>query len=81
MAAKVESSIDAPIKALSTKAWNQPRASSADIWPWVAERTAPDRLATVGLGLCFVLGFATVFVAMGAGASALAETAQKEAGR
>ncbi|WP_338325526.1 cytochrome c biogenesis CcdA family protein [Roseomonas nepalensis] len=35
------------------------------------ERTAPGRLATVGLGFCFVLGFATVFVAMGAGASAL----------
>ncbi|WP_456316096.1 cytochrome c biogenesis CcdA family protein [Roseicella aerolata] len=38
-----------------------------------AERAAPGRLATVGLGLCFVLGFATVFVAMGAGASALSQ--------
>nr|WP_314070939.1 cytochrome c biogenesis CcdA family protein [uncultured Roseococcus sp.] len=39
-----------------------------------AERAAPGRAATIGLGFCFVLGFATVFVAMGAGASALSQT-------
>ena len=38
-----------------------------------AVQAPSDRLATVGLGLCFVLGFATVFVAMGAGASALSQ--------
>ena len=36
--------------------------------------TLPSRLTTFGLGLCFVLGFSTVFVAMGAGASALSHT-------
>ena len=35
------------------------------------EQGVANRLATVGLGFCFVLGFATVFVLMGAGASAL----------
>ena len=33
----------------------------------------PGRTAAVGLSLCFVLGFATVFVALGAGASALSQ--------
>lgn len=36
--------------------------------------TPSSRLTTLGLGMCFVLGFATVFVAMGAGASALSQT-------
>jgi cytochrome c-type biogenesis protein len=30
---------------------------------------APDRAATVGLGLCFVIGFATVFIILGMGAA------------
>jgi cytochrome c-type biogenesis protein len=34
----------------------------------------PGRAATVGLGLCFVVGFATVFVTLGAGASAISHT-------
>ena len=38
-----------------------------------ADVAAPGRVTTAGLGLCFVLGFATVFVAMGAGASALSQ--------
>lgn len=34
-----------------------------------AGSTSPGRAAKVGLGLCFVLGFGTVFVMLGAGAS------------
>jgi len=37
------------------------------------DRPPADRLATVCLGLCFVLGFTTVFVVMGAGASFLSQ--------
>lgn len=33
----------------------------------------PGRLAVLGLSLCFVAGFSTVFIALGAGASALGE--------
>jgi cytochrome c-type biogenesis protein len=33
----------------------------------------PSRLATLGLGLCFVVGFSVVFVLFGAGASALGQ--------
>ncbi|RTM10908.1 MAG: cytochrome c biogenesis protein CcdA [Hyphomicrobiales bacterium] len=36
---------------------------------WVADRTA--RLSAVGLSFCFVLGFSTVFIALGASATAL----------
>jgi cytochrome c-type biogenesis protein len=37
----------------------------------VEERTAHDRLADIGLSLCFVAGFSAVFIAFGAAASAL----------
>jgi cytochrome c-type biogenesis protein len=37
----------------------------------VEERTAQDRLADIGLSLCFVAGFSAVFIAFGAAASAL----------
>ena len=33
----------------------------------------PPRLAALGLGLCFVLGFSVIFVLFGAGASALGQ--------
>ncbi|HUX26404.1 MAG TPA: cytochrome c biogenesis protein CcdA [Burkholderiales bacterium] len=33
----------------------------------------PQRLATFGLSLCFVAGFSTVFIALGAGATALGQ--------
>ena len=36
-----------------------------------ADRTTATRLSTVGLSLCFVLGFSTVFIVLGASASAL----------
>jgi cytochrome c-type biogenesis protein len=36
-----------------------------------ADRTTAARLSTVGLSLCFVLGFSTVFIVLGASATAL----------
>jgi len=44
---------------------------------YIAGRTAPGgtqgRAATIGLSLCFVLGFSTIFIALGASATALGQ--------
>lgn len=39
----------------------------------IASGEKPDSLRTLGLSLCFVLGFSTVFVLLGAGANALSQ--------
>jgi len=39
-----------------------------------ADRSTADRLSAVGMSLCFVLGFSTVFIVLGASASALGRT-------
>jgi len=42
--------------------------------PWSIAEARARRLATLGLSLCFVAGFSTVFIALGAGATALGQS-------